>query len=195
MTIRELAAGKLSFFALLGFALIYAGLGDHRSPSNPGWILMGASLISLLFVFRLPALTRTRSSLANLLANLDRSLASQDDYRALELLTDARRTLGTGASEMHLQLDLAEGTLMFRKGRYEDAVMSLERCFLNAFAINDAKYGGESGLLLLKTLVALGRYREASEFALGVRQMTKSPELDHLVALASNRLESTTVRR
>ncbi len=68
--------------------------------------------------------------------------------------------------------------------------MNLERCFLNAFAVNNTQYGGESGLLLLKTLVALGRYEDTRAFALGVRELSDSPEIEDLVAIAENRLVS-----
>ena len=117
-------------------------------------------------------------------------VANKVDEKSEELLNVARRRLGLGKSKMHQHLDLAEGTMHFREGRYEEALASLERCFLNAFAINDSTYGSQSGVLLLKTLVALGRYTEASEFGLGVRQLSESPEVDHLVALANNRKES-----
>ena len=53
------------------------------------------------------------------------------------------------------------------------------------FRLNDA------GVMLLKTLVAMGRYREACGFAMGVRELSDSPEVDNLVAIARNRLESS----
>ena len=92
---------------------------------------------------------------------------------------------------MHQHLDLAEGTINFRKGHYEAALQSLERCFLHAFAMNDTRYGNDAGVMLLKTLVAMGRYREACGFAMGVRELSDSPEVDNLVAIARNRLESS----
>lgn len=191
MSIRDFATSKLILSGAAAFGLVYVLFADHQSPGHPGWILMGVATAALLIVFRLPALLKRHTAMADLLNQLDRSLAIEDDVWAEELLLTARRMVGTGASEMHLHLDLAEGTLAFRHGRYEEALMALERCFLNAFAIHDVKHGGESGLLLLKTLVALGRYREACGFAMGVRELTASPELDHLVALASNRAESS----
>jgi hypothetical protein len=191
LSIRDFLTSKLILAGAAGFGLVYLLLADHQSPSHPGWILMGVATAALLVVFRLPALLNRRTEMAKLLDRLDRSLAMEDDEWAEELLRSARRMVGTGVSEMHLHLDLAEGTLAFRNGRYEEALLALERCFLNAFAIHDVKHGGESGVLLLKTLVALGRYSEACGFALGVREMTASPELDHLVALASNRAESS----
>lgn len=191
MSIRDFVTSRLILTGAAGFGFVYVLFADHQSPIHPGWILMGVATAALLVVFRLPALLARRTEMARLLDRLDRSLAIEDDVWAEELLQNARRMVGTGASEMHLHLDLAEGTLAFRNGRYEEALLALERCFLNAFAIHDVKHGGESGVLLLKTLVALGRYREACGFALGVREMTASPELDHLVALASNRAESS----
>jgi len=60
-----------------------------------------------------------------------------------------------------MQNDLAEGKAFFREHRYEDALLSLERCFLSAFASDDRRHGSESGTLLLRTLVALKRHPEA----------------------------------
>ena len=189
MLIRDSAILKLLIFGLMAFIVIFTYWGEDNA-ARPGWLLMAGALIGLLLVFDLPGLIRRNSSLGLLMNGLDQSLAIGDHERAEELLNVARRRLGLGKSKMHQHLDLAEGTMNFREGRYEEALASLERCFLNAFAINDPTYGSESGVLLLKTLVALGRYHEASEFGLGVRQLSESPEVDHLVTLANNRKES-----
>jgi tetratricopeptide (TPR) repeat protein len=189
MLMRDSAILKLLIFGLMAFIVIFTYWGEE-SAARPGWLLMAAALIGLLLLFDLPNLIRRNSSLGMLLNGLDQSIAIGDHERAEELLNVARRRLGLGKSKMHQHLDLAEGTMNFREGRYEQALESLERCFLNAFAVNDSKYGTQSGLLLLKTLVALGRYNEASEFGMGVRQLSDAPEVEHLVALANNRKES-----
>ena len=189
MLIRDSAILKLLIFGLMSFIVVFTYSGDD-DPSKPGWLLIIAALIGILVLLDLPDLIRKNTSLGILFNGLDRSVAIGDHERAAELLAVARRRLGLGASKMHQHLDLAEGTIDFREGRYEKALQSLERCFLNAFAMNDAAYGGESGVLLLKTLVALGRYREASEFGRGVRQFSDSTEVDHLLTIASNRQDS-----
>jgi tetratricopeptide (TPR) repeat protein len=189
MLIRDSAILKLLIFGLMAFIVVFTYWGEEHA-SRPGWLLMAAALIGLLLLFDLPNLIRRNSSIGMLMNGLDQSIAIGDHERAEELLNVARRRLGLGKSKMHQHLDLAEGTMNFREGRYEQALESLERCFLNAFAINDTNYGTQSGVLLLKTLVALGRYNEASEFGMGVRQLTDAPEVEHLVALANNRKES-----
>jgi hypothetical protein len=79
-----------------------------------------------------------------------------------------------------MQNDLAEGAVLFRERRYEDALFSLERCFLSAFARNDRKHGSESGALLLQTLVALKRDREADGFAAGLRLFRPAAEVQKI---------------
>ena len=148
------------------FLAMCFGAWTVRTATTPGWLLMAASIFGLLVIFRMP-----RSS----------------SYHA----TSPVRMIGQDVSPLQLKSDLAEGTLRFREGRYHEALTSLERCFLNAFAIHDTEYGAESGLLLLKTLVALGRYEDTRAFALGVRELSTSPEIEDLVAIAENRLVST----
>jgi hypothetical protein len=193
MLIRDSALLKLLIFGLMAFIVVFTYWGEENA-ARPGWLLMAAALIGLLLVFDLPGLIQRNSSMSRLLNGLDQSLAVGDHERAEELLNVARRRLGLGNSKMHQHLDLAEGTMNFREGRYEEALGSLERCFLNAFAVNDATYGSQSGVLLLKALVALGRYSEASQFGVGVRAMSTSPEVEHLLAIANNRQESLVSR-
>lgn len=154
---------KFILSACAFLAMCY-GAWTVRTATTPGWLLMAASIFGLLVIFRMP--------------------------RSLGAPGAAVRIIGQDVSPMQLKSDLTEGTVRFSEGRYHEALMSLERCFLNAFAINDTEYGGESGLLLLKTLVALGRYEDTRAFALGVRELSTSPEIDHLVAIAENRLVS-----
>jgi hypothetical protein len=187
--IRDSAVLKLIVFGVVGFTAVFLNWGGHPA-SQPGVVMMGGALIGLILVLDLPGIVRSNSSMGLLLTGLDQSIARGDHYRAEELLNVARRPVGIGTSQMHIHLDLAEGKIMFREGRYDEAYSNLERCFLHAFAANDAKHGGESGLLLLKTLVAMGRYKDACDFALGVRELSDSPEIENLVALASNRMAS-----
>jgi hypothetical protein len=193
MLIRDSTLLKLLIFFLMTFIVVFTYSGEDN-PAKPGWLLVIGAVIGLLVLLDLPGIIRKNASLTLLINGLDQSVAMGDHQRAGELLHVARRRLGSGTSKMHQQLDLADGTIHFREGRYEEALYSLERCFLNAFAMNDATYGSPSGVLLLKTLVAMGRYREASEFALGVRQLSDSPEVDHLMALANNRQDSLVSR-
>lgn len=153
---------KFILSACAFLAMCY-GAWTVRTATTPGWLLMAASIFGLLVIFRMPRSQRAASTV---------------------------RIIGQDVSPMQLKTDLAEGSLRFREGRYHEALMSLERCFLNAFAINDTEYGSESGLLLLKTLVALGRYEDTRAFALGVRELSTSPEIEDLVAIAENRLVS-----
>lgn len=154
---------KLILSTVAFLAMCY-GAWTVRTATTPGWLLMAASIFGLLIIFRMP-----RTHVPNGIPV---------------------RIIGQDVSPMQLKLDLAEGSLRFREGRYHEALMSLERCFLNAFAVNDTEYGSESGLLLLKTLVALGRYEDTRAFALGVRELSTSPEIEDLVAIAENRLVS-----
>lgn len=190
MLIRDSAILKLMIFGLMGFTVVFMYWGEE-SASKPGWLLLSAAIVGLLLVLDLPGMIRKNSSLSLLIEGLDRSVTSGDHQRADELIAVARRRVGLGSSRMHQHLDLAEGTINFREGHYEAALQCLERCFLNAFAMNDRAYGNDSGVMLLKTLVAMGRYRDACEFAMGVRELSDSVEVDDLVAIASNRLESS----
>jgi len=187
--IRDSAILRLIVFALMGFTVVFMYWGDE-SPAKPGWMMMGAAVIAILLLIDLPQLIRSNTTLNMLMRSLDTSLANGDHQRAEELLTVARNRIGEGSSATHRRLDLAQGTIAFREGRYEEALMTLERCFLNSFAINDPLQGEKSGLLLLKTLTAMGRYRDVCDFALGVRELSQSKEIEQLVALASNRMRS-----
>ncbi|BDC51537.1 hypothetical protein F183_A38530 [Bryobacterales bacterium F-183] len=154
---------KLFLISSGAFLAMCYGAWTVRTATTPGWLLMAAAIFGLLVIFRMPRSTRAASQV---------------------------QIIGQDVTTMQLKTDLAEGSLRFREGRYHEALMSLERCFLNAFAINDAEHGGESGLLLLKTLVALGRYEDTRAFAMGVRELSNSPEIEDLVAIAENRLVS-----
>lgn len=192
MKLRESAAPIIVVLALCGITFVVYGMSSE-SASFPGWIMMGLALAGLIYVFDLPRTAQDSPELRGMVDNIAAALARHDYDKAEELLHAAKRKIGPGTSQLHIRMDLAEGTLLFRQGLYEAAFLSLERCFLNAFAIEDRKYGAECGVLLLKTLVAMGRYRDACEFAMGVRALTSSPEIEDLVVLASNRMQSATM--
>ena len=133
MLIRDSAILKLMVFGLMGFIVVFMYWGEEHA-SKPGWLLLCAAGLGLLLLLDLPDLVRRNSTITLLIDGLDESLDMGDHQRAEELLTLARRRVGIGTSRMHQHLDLAEGTISFREGRYEEALHSLERCFLNAFA-------------------------------------------------------------